>query len=34
VHGTLGNPGIDIDRRITDRAVHNVIDEVKKFFGK
>jgi hypothetical protein len=34
VHGTLGNPGIDIDRRITDRAVHNVIDEVRKFFGK
>jgi AsmA-like C-terminal region len=33
VHGTLANPGIDIDKAITDRAVHNVFDEVKKFFG-
>ena len=34
VHGTLANPAIDIDRTITDRAVHNVFDEVKKFFQR
>jgi hypothetical protein len=34
VHGTLRNPHIDIDRKIQERAVHNVIDQVRKFFGK
>jgi hypothetical protein len=34
VRGTLANPSIDIDRKITDRAVHNVIDEVRKFFSR
>jgi hypothetical protein len=34
VHGTLGNPHIDIDRKIQERAVNSVIDQVRKFFGK
>ncbi len=34
VHGTLANPHIDIDRKIQERAVNNVIDQVRKFFGK
>lgn len=34
VHGTMADPEIDIDRKITERAVHNVFDAVRKFFTK
>lgn len=34
VYGKFNNPRIDIDRKIQERAVSNVIDEVGKFFRK
>jgi uncharacterized protein involved in outer membrane biogenesis len=34
VSGKFKNPKIDIDRKIQERAVNNVIDEVRKFFSK
>ena len=34
VYGKFSNPRIDIDRKIQERAVSNVIDEVGKFFRK
>ena len=34
VYGQFSNPRIDIDRKIQERAVSNVIDEVGKFFRK